>query len=228
MDNITNIVDLFEIHDLRTNQRDTPRPTPAKRGELWFDPWLNPRGEALAMLVEDIFDQFTSAEPPRRRARSVKAEASLKRTIEAVVCNLALAVIKKAEAGLGVVVPMGSGGKRKQSRYHRTGIPKKALPKVIRTLTLVQPPVLALQTGSKGQSTSTITATDWFVTRIEGGAVSEADFGRHKVRRSSSSLRPPGSLAITGRASGDLARVGPGRITRIRKPRTHIGRRYVA
>jgi hypothetical protein len=82
MDNLTNIVDMVEIEDLRTNQGDTSRPTPAKRGELWFDPWLSPKGEALAMLVEEVLHQFTTAEPPRRRVRSVKAEASLKRIIE--------------------------------------------------------------------------------------------------------------------------------------------------
>src|SRR5215204_1463505 len=99
--------------------------------ELWFDPWLAAKGDALREAVQNTLS-FLATMERRQRARKAQDQRAFERCVEAVIVNIDYGALLPTETGRSVVVSLATG--KKPTRYDHQGIPAKTLRKVIKRL----------------------------------------------------------------------------------------------
>ena len=99
--------------DIETGAKPPERPKDA-----WFDHWMCAKGEPLVRLVGEPLSYFVSRER-RVRKRTREAQARFDQAVEALVCNLAYAVLKPTDTG-AITVPLSKRALR--SRYDNPAV----------------------------------------------------------------------------------------------------------
>lgn len=145
----------------------------------WFDQYLIAKPGPLKVLVENtvrFLDHHERHTGARKRARREQDHQHHLQRIEAIVCNLAHAVLLPPPGGR-VAVPLGHGGKGR-SRYDSPVAGKLLSP----TLSLLWDlDFLDVRSPSvvRGE-VSSIRVSDWFAGKVLEAGVSLADFDRRK------------------------------------------------
>jgi hypothetical protein len=159
------------------NLRRKQRPVPQRY--RWFDQWKTVIGPSLQQLVEatiSFVDHHEQHYGLRKRARRKQDAQNHRRRIEAIVCNLAYAVLMPCSQGR-IAVPLGHG-KANRSRYDSPVMGKLLSPTLsllweLNFLDLKCPSVM------RGE-VSSIAPSDWFADKVREAGVTLADFGRHE------------------------------------------------
>ncbi|WP_072368989.1 hypothetical protein [Hyphomicrobium sp. NDB2Meth4] len=160
---------------------DTPRRRKKQEPQRyqWFDQWLIAKSGPLKKLVDatvnfvDHHERHTGA---RKRARRPQDHQHHVQRIEAIVCNLAHAVLLPPPEGR-IAVPLGHGGKGR-SRYDSPAVGKLLSPTLsllwdLDFLDVRRPSVVRGEVSSIGVS-------DWFAGKVLEAGVSLADFDRRE------------------------------------------------
>lgn len=145
----------------------------------WFDQWLVAKPGPLKELVNatvrfvDHHESYTGA---RKRARREQDHQNHLQRIEAIVCNLAHAVLLPPPEGR-IAVPLGHGGKGR-SKYVSSVVGKLLSPTLsllwdLDFLDVRRPSVMRGEVSSIGVS-------DWFARKVQEAGVSLADFDRRE------------------------------------------------
>ena len=130
-------LDVSVCGEVRDNEGQSTSTTYTERPkELWFDPWLAAKGDALREAVQNTLSLLATMER-RQRARKAQDQRALERCVEAVIVNVAYGAIFPTEAGRSVVVGLATG--KKPTRYDHQGIPAKTLRNVIKRLNDIAP-----------------------------------------------------------------------------------------
>jgi len=145
----------------------------------WFDQWLIAKPGPLKMLVDSVIHSVDHHERhvgTRKRARREQDHQHHIQRIEAIVCNLAHAVLL-APPGGRIAVPLGHGDKG-QSRYSSLVIGKLFSPTLsmmwdLDFLEMHCPGVI------RGE-VSSIEVSNWFARKVKEANVSLADFDRRE------------------------------------------------
>ncbi|HET6928374.1 MAG TPA: hypothetical protein VFI48_16095 [Hyphomicrobiaceae bacterium] len=143
----------------------------------WFDPWKIANGNNLKALVNStvISAQCHEAETKARaRARRETDDRNHVRRIEAVVCNLAHAVLMPPPTGR-IAVKLGKNTKRR-SRYDSPLLGKCFSPLiwVLDDLGFLDLRLIPVPRGE----VSSIAPTPWFANKVVEAGVQLSDFGR--------------------------------------------------
>ena len=161
----------------RTSRKKPKKPEPQRH--QWFDAWKLAKGGGLRTLVERTVafvrhhEQHTKA---RARARRPVDEAHHLKRIEAVVCNLAHAVLMPPPTGR-VAVQLGNRRKGR-SRYDSPAL-GKALSPLIWMLEDVD--FLDLKRSPVRGEVSSIAPSPWFARKVSECGVNLSDFGRDEA-----------------------------------------------
>jgi hypothetical protein len=143
----------------------------------WFDQWLGAKPGSLKMLVDNTVrfcDHHEKHTGIRKRARREQDHQHHVQRIEAIVCNLARAVLLPPPGGR-IAVPLGHGGKGR-SRYDSPVVGKLLSPTLgllweLDFLDIRRPSVMRGEASSIGVS-------DWFARKVVEAEVSLSDFAR--------------------------------------------------
>lgn len=166
------------LHVLEANPRRKQKAVPQRY--RWLDQWRIANAPPLQQLVEatikfvDHHEQHTGR---RTRARRKQDARNHRRRIEAIVCNLAYAVLMPPPQGrIAVRLGHGKGGR---SRYDSPVVGKLLSPTLnllwgISFLDVQSPSVM------RGE-VSSIAPSDWFAGKVREAKVSLEDFGRHEA-----------------------------------------------
>jgi hypothetical protein len=142
----------------------------------WFDQWLVAKPGALKTLVDNTIrsvDHHEKHTGGRKRARRKQDRLHHEQRVEAIVCNLAHAVLLPPPEGR-IAVPLGHGGKGR-SRYDSPVMGKLLSPILsllwdLDFLDKRRPSVL------RGE----VCVSDWFARKVMEAGVSLADFDRRE------------------------------------------------
>lgn len=155
-----------------------PRRPPPQRHQ-WFDAWKTAKGSGLRTIVENTLaflahhEQHTKS---RVRARRAADEIHHRLRVEAVVCNLAHAVLLPPPTGR-VAVKLGNDRKGR-SRYDSPVMGKTLSPLISMLADL---DFLDLKWSLNRGEVSSIAPSEWFSRKVAEYGVGLADFGRHEV-----------------------------------------------
>lgn len=144
--------------------------------DRWFDQWLIARGEPLKELVAatarslEFHEEKTAA---RKRARRSDDQKRWESMVEALVCNLAYAVLSKPETRY---LAIRRGKDRKLTRYDNTELSPKVVSTILDQFEEVQ--IIEQIKGSAVGGLTRIAPTDWFARRTHERGVQFEDFGR--------------------------------------------------
>jgi hypothetical protein len=144
--------------------------------DRWFDQWLIARGKPLKELVDatawslEFHEKKTEA---RKRARRSDDQKRWETMVEALVCNLAYAVLSKPETGY---LAIRRGKDRKLTRYDNTELSPKVVSTILDQFEEVQ--IIEQIKGSAVGGLTRIAPTDWFARRTHERGVQFEDFGR--------------------------------------------------
>ena len=166
-----------EFEAMMLSQR-RPRPPPLEKHQ-WFDAWKTAKTSGLKTIVEDTlanvahYEERTKA---RKRARRGIDEEHHRRRVEAIVCNLAHAVLLPPPTGR-IAVKLGKGG------AHRTRYDSPVMSKTLSPLIwiLKDRDLLDLKWVRGRGEVSSIAPTAWFSRRVCEQGVELGDFGRHET-----------------------------------------------
>lgn len=143
--------------------------------DLFFDPWLIARGNALSGLVGrtlsrlDLHERATRARMRARRDADRETHASL---VETVVANLAYAIVDGRNCP--VAVPLRNAGGT--TRYDR-----RILRQIRRLLGHLRDlDFLVLTVSSEAHRLSTMRPSAWFERQVKKASIAFADFGHHQ------------------------------------------------
>jgi hypothetical protein len=149
--------------------------TQARSRDRWFNPWLCAKGDGLKSLVESFVVGLQTHEKhtdARKRARRPNDIETLRRVVEVVVANLALACLDPPETGrIAISFRKGNGRSRYDDPALSTLVIKDALTK------WQEYEAVSMHIGSRQQRLSTIAPTQWFANRVADYKVSIDDFG---------------------------------------------------
>lgn len=152
--------------------------SPAPERHRWLDQWLVAKGEPLRQLVAWVVvavERIEKHERKRQRARRPDDQAKHVASIDALVSNLAYAVLMPPGTGrLAVRLGNLTSG---MTRYDNPALGTKPLRKLIRLLEGAD--FLSLNWSLRRREVSSIAPSAWFVGKVREHAVSLADFGRH-------------------------------------------------
>ncbi len=156
--------------DIETDREERP---PERPKDAWFDHWMCAKGEPLVRLVGEPLSYFASREQ-RVRKRTRGAQVRFEEAVEALVCNLAYAVLKPSDTG-AITVPLSKPCLTKPLRQSGCDTGDDRNPGRY-------PGAQDFFTVTKGtlKSVSTVKPSDWFKGRLADRGVTLADFGRHK------------------------------------------------
>lgn len=144
----------------------------------WFDQWLRAKSEGgLRRIVENtirFLEHHESHTKARARARRPDDEATHRLRVEAIVCNLAYAVLEPPPTGK-IATKLGNGRKGR-TRYESDVLGKMMRPTV---LMLEDVNFLAVHHAKaiRGE-VSSIVPTPWFRNKVEEFGVTKEDFTR--------------------------------------------------
>ncbi len=145
--------------------------------DLWFDPWLFARGEALKEFAEKFVSMLDArAFSKRKRARKPVDQANFVQSVEAVVVNLAYLVILHPSKDR-LILSRNTGTKR--TRYDNQTLPPKRLNTVVDSLRGL---ALDVRTGRMGRGASTVAPNKWFKRKLVEAGVTRFDFGHREDR----------------------------------------------
>ena len=143
----------------------------------WFDAWLRADGENLKALVEKtvrFLEHHEESTKARSRARRATDLAHHLARVEAIVCNLAYAVLQPPQ-NERLAVKLGNGRKGR-SRYD-SPVYGKTLSPLISTLDEID--ILRVYAPSvRRREVSSIEPTGWFAQKVREFGVQLSDFGR--------------------------------------------------
>ena len=151
------------------------RPEPQRH--LWFDAWKVAKGGGLKALVDSTVRLISHHEArirARTRARRAVDETHHLRRVEAVICNLAHAVLFPPPTGR-IAVKLGNGRKGR-SRYDSPVFGKRLSPLI---MMLVDLDFLDVRAPSvmRGE-VSSMAPSAWFARKVAEFGVQLSDFGR--------------------------------------------------
>lgn len=171
------IVDIVSTTSIANTSRRRKKPEPQRY--QWFDQWLIAKPGPLKELVDatvSFVDRHERHAGARKRARREHDHKHHVQRIEAIVCNLAHAVLLPPPQGR-IAVPLGHG-RRGRSRYDSAVLGKTFSP----TLNMLEDAgFLELQYPSvmRGE-VSSVAPLAWFARKVAEAGVSLADFDRHE------------------------------------------------
>lgn len=146
----------------------------------WFRPYLNARGQPAKALTEAVLDIVEHHEADcklRKRARKAGDQELHERRVEAVVCNLARAVLCPPPTGR-IATPLGHRhGQR--SRYDSPIMGKPFAP-LVETLSDLGILDLKKQRVMSGE-TSSVAPTAWFARKVVEFGIQLSDFGHDEA-----------------------------------------------
>lgn len=158
--------------------RRRPRRPPPERHQ-WFDAWMTAKGSGLKTIVENTLAFLAHHEEQtksRKRARRAIDKAHHQLRVEAVVCNLAHAVLLPPPTGR-VAVKLGNDLKGR-SRYDSPVMGKTLSPLISMLADL---DFLDLKWSLNRGEVSSIAPSECFSRKVAGYGVGLADFGRHEA-----------------------------------------------
>ena len=158
-------------------RRKPKRPAPQRH--QWFDAWMMARGDGLKALVNDtvaFLDHHETHTRSRTRARKPRDQAHHLKRIEAVVCNLAHAVLAPPPTGR-IAVQLGNARKGR-SRYDSPILGKPMSP-LIHMLWDVD--ILNLNWSTLRGEVSSVAPSAWFAGKVREHGVQLSDFGRDEA-----------------------------------------------
>jgi hypothetical protein len=150
------------------------------RGGLWLDSWLCAEGQPLQDVVTSVLTSLGNLEKgERQRARSARAEAFFKETVEVVISNLAFGVLNPRDGeGASIALYLSKQKRFNPTRYDNPQVTRKTLIKVVGLLE--RQGSLTITKGEAVLSASTITPTDGLIALIKEAGVSNSDFGNRE------------------------------------------------
>ncbi len=158
--------------------RGRQRRSPPQRHQ-WFDAWKTAKGDGLKILVEATLAFVAHHEghtKSRVRARRAVDDEHHRRRVEAVVCNLAHAVLIPPPTER---IAMQLGNKRKgRSRYDSPVMGRTLSPLL---LLLDDLDILHMKWSTSRGEVSSMAPTAWFSRKVAEHGVQLADFGRHET-----------------------------------------------
>lgn len=160
------------------SRKKPKRPEPQRH--LWFDAWKVAKGGGLKKLVENTVafvrhhEQHTRS---RTRARKPLDETNHLKRIEAVVCNLAHAVLMPPPTGR-IAVQLGNRRKGR-SRYDSTVLGKTLSPLVwmLKDVDFLHAKAFPIIRGE----VSSIAPSPWFAGKVPEYGIKLSDFGRDEA-----------------------------------------------
>jgi hypothetical protein len=164
--------------DLTTKTPRRPRWRQPQRHQ-WFDAWKTAKGDGPRRLVDATaaflahHEEHTKA---RARARRPDDQANHLKRIEAVVCNLAHAVLLPPPTGR-IAIQLGNRLKGR-SRYDSPAMGKTLSPLV---MMLQELDFLDLNWSTTRGEVSSIAPSPWFARKVAEFGVTLADFGRDEA-----------------------------------------------
>jgi hypothetical protein len=173
------------VQAARSNiRKGTPNKT-SKRSRLpepekhrWFDGWLRAREDGgLRRLVENtirFLDHHEEHTKARTRARRATDQAAQHLRIEAIVCNLAYAVLEPPPTGK-VATKLGNGNKGR-TRYDSEVLGKMMRP-TVQMLEAVNILAILHAKAIRGE-VSSIVPTEWFKEKVQEFGITKDDFTR--------------------------------------------------
>jgi hypothetical protein len=198
---------------------------PRLQRHQWFDAWKTAKGGGLRSLVEATVnflqhhEDYTDA---RTRARKPVDEANHLKRVEAVVCNLAHAVLMPPPTGR---IAIQLGNRRKGGSRYDSPVYGKGLSPLIWVLGGLD--FLDLDRSTIRGEVPSIAPSAWFASKIPEYGVKLADFGRDEAEEVVLSLatharRHPGRRQAKGSSTGSPS------TTPTRRRRGRIGTLYAA
>jgi hypothetical protein len=156
---------------------DNPSSRLLVRGGLWLDSWLCAEGEPLKNVITSVLTSLADLERgERERARSARADAFFRETVEVVVSNLAFGVLNPRDGeGSSIALYLSKQERFKPTRYDNPQVTRSTLIKVAGLLE--RQGSLTLTKGEAVLSASTITPTERLIALIKQAGVSNSDFG---------------------------------------------------
>lgn len=157
---------------LRKKQK---KPTPERH--RWFDPWMVAKGDPLRRIVSGVLDALEQDERQRglrKRARRADDLANHQASVDAVVSNLAYAVLMPSDTGR-LAVKLGSQ-RTGMTRYDNPALGSKPFRKLIKQLADLN--MLSLKQLEGRGEVSSIAPSPEFACSVSEGSISFADFGR--------------------------------------------------
>jgi hypothetical protein len=158
-------------------QQKPKRPEPQRH--QWFNAWLTARGGGLKALVGAtvaILDNREKHTRARTRARKPLDQVHHLKRVEAVVCNLANAVLMPPPTGR-IAVKLGNG-RQGRSRYDSPVLGKKLSP-LIHMLSDLD--ILDLNWSTLRGEVSSVAPSAWFVGKVSEYGIRLSDFGRDEA-----------------------------------------------
>ncbi|HRF09997.1 MAG TPA: hypothetical protein PL193_15325 [Xanthobacteraceae bacterium] len=143
----------------------------------WFDQWLVAKGDALCRLVDTtvhFLEQDEKHRGLRQRARRAQDAAHFNASVDAVVSNMAYAILVPSETGR-IAVKLGSQ-RSGMTRYDNPALGSKPFRKLIHRLASLD--VLSLKQADQRGEVSSIVPSEWFASKVGEHGISLADFGR--------------------------------------------------
>ena len=158
-------------------RRKPKRPEPQRH--QWFDAWMMARGGGLKALVDDtvaFLDHHEKHTRSRTRARKPLDQTHHLKRVEAVVCNLAHAVLTPPPTGR---IAVQLGNRRKGRSRYDSPVLGKPLSPLIHMLWDVD--FLNLNWSTLRGEVSSIAPSSWFVGKVREYGVQLSDFGRDEA-----------------------------------------------
>jgi hypothetical protein len=155
-------------------RRKPRRPQPQRH--QWFDAWKVAKGGGLKVLVENTLRSVQHHEGctrARTRARKAVDDRHHRKRVEAVVCNLAHAVLLPPPSGR---IAVQLGNRRKGRSRYDSLVYGKALSPLISMLWDMD--FLHLNWSTLRGEVSSIAPSAWFARKVAENGVKLSDFGR--------------------------------------------------